>query len=225
MSKNQFANEKVMEEYLSALLTEDAVIEQVQRQAVARLLEEAKPHIPVPPPAPALQDEGATADTASVSVPDEEPEYRKGKFQALYFEVAGLILAVPLTELGGIHKMDKTSPLIGKPDWFKGVMLHRDEKLKVVDTAQWVMPEKYTETLAESLNYQYLIMLENSGWGLCCESLVNTVTLHQDDVKWRESHGKRPWLAGLVKEKMCALIDVGALVALLEQGLGSKDAD
>ncbi|GAB3029769.1 chemotaxis protein CheW [Bowmanella dokdonensis] len=222
MSKGQFANEKVMEDYLSALLTDDPVVDPIQRDSVARLLEKAREDVAqiqeatseVPPPAPERQK----------TLP-EEPEYRRGRFQALYFRVAGLVLAVPLTELGGIHKMDKTSPLIGGPDWFSGVMLHRDEKLKVVDTAQWVMPEKYNETLAESLNYQYLIMLENSGWGLCCESLINTVTLEQDDVKWRESHGKRPWLAGLVKEKMCALINVKEMVTLLNQGLGSREDD
>ena len=37
-------------------------------------------------------------------------------------------MAVPLTELGGIHNLEKVGPLFGKPDWFQGVMLHREEK-------------------------------------------------------------------------------------------------
>ena len=85
------------------------------------------------------------------------------------------------------------------------------------------MPEKYDEKLAENLNYQYLIMLDDSDWGLASEKLVNTVTLQPEDVKWREAHGKRPWLAGLVKEKMCALINVRQLIAMLNQGQGSND--
>ena len=145
------------------------------------------------------------------------------RFQALFFEVAGLTLAVPLTTLGGIHQIDKISPLFGKPDWFMGVMLHRESKLSVVDSAKWVMPEKYTEELAESLNYRYLIMLGESEWGLASEKLVNTVNLTKDDVKWRGSTGKRPWLAGMVKEKMCALIDVEELISMLNKGLGSND--
>ncbi|GGD57807.1 chemotaxis protein CheW [Lacimicrobium alkaliphilum] len=244
MTKGQFANEGVMEDYLDALLTDDPVIENVQKQSVARLLEQAKleevtrvAEKPVslaePKPAPPesdLEEQDALAEKIQQNPPalptqQEQAEYRQGSFQALFFKVAGLTLAVPLTELGGIHKQDKTSALIGKPDWFTGVMLHREEKLNVVDTAQWVMPEKYDETLAESLNYQYLIMLGDSGWGLSCESLVNTVKLEQDDVKWREHHGKRPWLAGLVKEKMCALIDASQLVYMLEQGLNSNDED
>lgn len=145
------------------------------------------------------------------------------RFQALFFEVAGLTLAVPLTTLGGIHQLGKIGPLFGKPDWFMGVMLHRDEKLNVVDSAKWVMPEKYDENLAQSLNYRYLIMLGDSTWGLASEKLVNTVTLTKADVKWRESVGKRPWLAGMVKEKMCALIDVSELIIMLNKGLGSND--
>lgn len=151
-------------------------------------------------------------------VAKKAPSYRKGDFQAMFFEVAGLILAVPLVELGGIHNNDKTTALMGKPDWFKGVMLHRDEKISVVDTARWVMPEKCDEALVSALNYQYIIMLSNSTWGLQAEKLVDTVTLKQEDIKWLEPSNKRPWLAGLVKERMCALLDVESLITLLNKG-------
>jgi len=154
--------------------------------------------------------------TAAITSPQKG--YRQGDFQAMFFEVAGLTIAVPLIELGGIHKVDKTSSLMGKPDWFKGVMLYRDEKINVVDTALWVMPEKCDQALKDSLNYQYIIMLNDSSWGLMAEHLVDTVVLSQDEVKWLDSSEKRPWLAGLVKEKMCALLDVSALIELLNKG-------
>jgi purine-binding chemotaxis protein CheW len=144
--------------------------------------------------------------------------YRQGDFQAMYFSVAGLIIAVPLIELGGIHKVNKTNAMMGKPDWFKGVMLHRDDKINVVDTALWVMPEKCDEKLIEALNYQYIIMLNNSSWGLMAEHLVDTVVLKHEEVKWLDETNKRPWLAGLVKDKMCALLDVNALITLLDEG-------
>jgi len=136
----------------------------------------------------------------------------------MFFDVAGLLIAVPLIELGGIHNAEKTTGLMGKPDWFKGVMLHREEKINVVDTALWVMPEKCDQTLKDSLNYQYVIMLNNTSWGLLAEKLVDTVTLQQDDVKWLDNTGKRPWLAGLVKDRMCALVDVDALTQMLDDG-------
>lgn len=158
-----------------------------------------------------------------VPVVVEEKAYRQGKFQALFFEVAGLKVALPLKDLGGIHKVLTINTLPGKPDWYKGVMLYREQKINVVDTAKWVMPEKYDQQLAEKLDYQYVIMLGKSTWGLACEALINTVTLEQDDVKWRAAEGKRPWLAGLIKQHMCALLDVDAMIALLAQGAGSSD--
>jgi purine-binding chemotaxis protein CheW len=151
--------------------------------------------------------------------------YRKGNFQALFFNVGGLTVAVPLIELGGIHNIDKTTTLMSKPEWYKGVMLHRDEKINVVDTALWVMPEKCDEKMKSSLNYQYVIMLSNSSWGLTAENLVDTVVLKQDEVKWLDKPSKRPWLAGLVKDKMCALLDVNSLIQLLNEGSGIHQGD
>jgi purine-binding chemotaxis protein CheW len=149
----------------------------------------------------------------------EQRSYRQGDFQAMFFEVAGLMIAVPLIELGGILNNDKITSLMGKPDWFKGVMLHREDKISVVDTARWVMPEKCDEALISALNYQYIIMLSDSSWGLTAESLTDTVTLKQEDVKWLDTPNKRPWLAGLVKNRMCALLDVKSLIKLLEKGV------
>lgn len=175
-----------------------------------------------------LQQRQTDLDSLSEPPVIEPPEitdkpYQEGEFQALFFEVAGLALALPLTELGGIHNLTETSPLFGKPTWFKGIMVNRDVQINVVDTARWVMPEKCDQNLVNALSYKYIIMLGDSRWGLACETLVNTVTLKQEDIKWRASAGKRPWLAGLVKEKMCALLNVEQLILLLDKGLDSQN--
>jgi purine-binding chemotaxis protein CheW len=247
-----FASRKVMRSYLNALLTEEQEPAPViaQKQQLNKLLAEVKPATEIQPPkvvakpvvvaTPAQTKPVVPVEAKVVPVqpppviqkivtppppaaPAVEKSYRQGKFQALFFEVAGLKVALPLKELGGIHQMGTLNTLPGKPDWYKGVMLYRDQKINVVNTAMWVMPEKYDQLLAEKLNYQYVIMLGKSSWGLACETLVNTVSLEQDDVKWRSSEGKRPWLAGLIKQHMCALLDVDALIALLAKGAASSD--
>lgn len=258
MSKQLFANEKVMTQYLGALLCEEEVPAQ-DLDPVAKLLEqvtekptvdekrlsqqtveqpagsvesktpatEKAPELEKPPIQAKIKDiattEQTTPDTQEKTPVQRQEDYFDGEFQALFFEVAGLTLAVPLKALGGIHQLGEVNQLFGKPKWFKGVMLNREEKLNVVDTARWVMPEKYTQELEEGLNYQYLITLGDSQWGLLAEKLVNNITLKKEDVKWRAKHGKRPWLAGVIKEKMCALIDVENLNQLLEQGLDSRE--
>lgn len=143
------------------------------------------------------------------------------RFQALFFDVAGLTLAVPLVELGGIHKISSISHIVGKPAWFKGVMIRGSDKINCVDSARWVMPEQYSEKLQDSIHYRYLVMLDKSPWGLMSEALINTVELTKDDVKWRADTTKRPWLAGMVKEKMCALIDVSSFLQMLESDMPS----
>ncbi|MGL4716850.1 MAG: chemotaxis protein CheW [Aeromonas sp.] len=137
------------------------------------------------------------------------------EFQALFFDVAGVTFAVPLTELGGIHQLGEITSLFGQPQWYKGIMTSREQQMNVVDTAHWVMPGQDLQMD----DYQYLIMLGESSWGLACHHLKGTELLQPHQVKWRHQEGKRPWLAGLVKEKMCALLHVRELLLLLERGV------
>lgn len=161
-------------------------------------------------------EEKLEANVATKSIDKiEEP------FQALFFEVAGLSLAVPLHELGGIHNLEDVTSLFGKPDWFLGVMVNREKKINVVESAKWVMPEKY-DSLQTKPDYKYLIMLGESNWGLAAEKLVTTEYIKPDDVKWRSQPGKRPWLLGTIKEKMCALLHVDDLVAMLNKGINAR---
>ena len=241
MSGNPFANENVMEDYMSALLTDDQIVEDVQRQSVEQLLKTA----------PILRSEPFVLPSEELVQPEEEtvpmvvkviqPQVEKKQetdkiprqvikpviptepFQVLLFEVAGITLAVPLIELGGIHQIETVNPLFGKPAWFKGVLLHREEKYNVVDTSKWIMSEKSSEKLAGSTQYPYLIVLGDSGWGLGCESLIATETLLPDEVKWRNVEVSRPWLSGMIKKKMCALLNIQQLISMLNQGLSSND--
>ncbi|MFT4809688.1 MAG: purine-binding chemotaxis protein CheW [Paraglaciecola sp.] len=237
MSGNPFANEDVMEDYMSALLTDETIVDDVKRQSVEQLFKTE----PVPRTEPFIQPAAEPVKTTPVIAKVLEPQVDKrleasvtprkvvkpiipeGEFQVLLFEVAGMTLAVPLTELGGIHQIESVNPLFGKPAWFKGVLLHRDEKYNVVDTAKWITPDKSSDKLAETSEYKYLIVLGESGWGLGCEKLVATETLIPDEVKWRNVEGSRSWLSGMVKKKMCALMNVQQLINMLNQGLSSND--
>ncbi|QIL84783.1 chemotaxis protein CheW [Vibrio sp. HDW18] len=146
---------------------------------------------------------------------------RTSDFQVLYFDVNGVMFAVPLEELGGIHRMASLNHLIGRPAWYLGLQTNRDTQLDVVDTAKWVMAEKLHDDSYKQA-YQYIVMLGESAWGLASTQLMGTELLSSDKVRWREQVGKRPWLAGMVKQKMCALIHVQALIAMLNAGLDVK---
>ena len=93
-------------------------------------------------------------------------------------------LSRALTELGGIHQLGKLNTLFGKPAWFAGVMTQREQQLNVVDTGRWIMPEQDATP-----DYQYLIMLGDSAWGLACHELMGTEWLSRDQIKWRDKAG------------------------------------
>ncbi|MBE8167618.1 MAG: chemotaxis protein CheW [Shewanella sp.] len=151
-------------------------------------------------------------------------DHLDNEFQVLFFDVAGLVLAIPLVCLGGIIKLEKLNKLIGKPEWFKGVQHNREQQVNVVDTAAWVMPEKYTSEVKTATNYQYIVLLEGSRWGLACESLLNADKIEKNQINWRKNTGKRPWLAGVVTEKMCGILNVQALIELLDNGMNCQDS-
>lgn len=212
---------------LDQLLAQVRAAQQPQEQeaaieppsAPAPVQEDVAETVDEPPPATALEQQAAVT---AATTPTETA--REGLFQVLLFDVAGLELAVPLDKLGGIHQISEVSPLFGKPDWFMGLMLHRQQKVRVVDTGRWVMPDKVShQDLRE--NYRYLVMLGDSPWGLACDSLVRTERIDSADVRWRQGGSKRPWLAGMVRERMCALLDVDALLGMLEQGLGGLEQE
>ncbi len=142
------------------------------------------------------------------------PDWAQGRFECLIFTVAGLKLAVPLVSLGAIHAMEQElTPLVGRPAWFLGLLPVAERNIRVVDSARWIMPERYNDAVKD--NYRFVIRLDNSEWGMACDSVAQSFSLTPEEVRWRTDRGKRPWLAGTVIDHMCALMDVAAVSRLL----------
>lgn len=224
--------EKVVSEYHEHLLEEhvDSEIEvEIPEIQQPVLIEET---------AEEIQETVESADEVSTDVSSDvqqaggsgnlwgqwESVKRTVDFQVLYFDVNGVTFAVPLDELGGIHMIGELNHLLGRPKWYLGLQTNKDNQLDVVDTACWVMADKLADDCYKE-HYHHIVMLGESLWGLACGELKGTALLSSDQVRWREQVGKRPWLAGMVKEKMCALINVEALIAMLNAGLDVKALD
>lgn len=206
-----------MHAYFNAMLSESNSETQLTKEAVLERDETLS--------APIFSRELSFAEQEKMQLqteeePPQEDEWQnlqlEPEFQVLFFSLSGLNFAVPLTDLGGIHALsDSMNKLFGKPAWFSGVMTHHEKLCNIVDTAQWMN----TGESANTLNYSHYILLGNSEWGLSCENLLGTQTLNQSEIKWRARKGDRPWLAGMVKDKMCALIHTDELVKLLNNGM------
>ena len=90
------------------------------------------------------------------------------------------------------------------------------DKVSVVDTQKWMLPD--IESPQERA-YKYVIMLDKSKWCIGCDELIGTKVVSRDAIKWRSLPGARPWLAGIVKDEMCALIHVTELLNIFRSGL------
>ncbi len=178
-----------------------------------------------PEPDPELMADDVTAPTAAIEPQQQlspyldwhdngRPHWAQKRFDALLFDVAGLRLAVPLIALGQIHPLtDELTPLFGQADWFMGLLPTSSGKLRTINTALFVMPERYDPAFASSA--KYVVSIDGLPWGLAVDGIHQPVTLDPDDVKWRTERSKRPWLAGTVKSAMCALIDIPNMGQLL----------
>ncbi|WP_417566110.1 chemotaxis protein CheW [Marinobacter sp.] len=174
----------------------------------------ARPTVRLAPEASMPEPEVVAAPEPEPVAPPSRPEWSEQPFECLIFTVGGLQLAVPLILLGAIHRIEEEiRPIPGSPRWYMGIRPDRDQNLRVVDTAEWIMAGRVPLDARD--NYRFVIRLDNSDWGLACDNVAQSFTLKPDEVRWRTARSKRPWLAGTVIDQMCALIDVRTMADLL----------
>ncbi|AZE03834.1 CheW domain-containing protein [Pseudomonas chlororaphis] len=234
---------EVLDEFQAAVLEEQARDARVQRTppaaAVVASVEESVvvPVLEAPAPLPATLStvapllQGLVEPVVEVHRPpsstpppvagDDRPSWAAEPFECLLFDVAGLTLAVPLVCLGSIYSLagHELTPLFGQPEWFLGILPSQAGNLKVLDTARWVMPDRYRDDFRQGL--QYVISVQGYEWGLAVHQVSRSLRLDPNEIKWRSHRGQRPWLAGTVIEHMCALLDVSELAELIASG-GAK---
>ncbi|MGR6737226.1 CheW domain-containing protein [Pseudomonas chlororaphis] len=237
---------EVLDEFQAAVLEEQARDAQVQRTPPAAAVvapvapvEESVvvPVLEAPAPLPATLStvapllQGLVEPVVEVHRPpsstpppvagDDRPSWAAEPFECLLFDVAGLTLAVPLVCLGSIYSLagHELTPLFGQPEWFLGILPSQAGNLKVLDTARWVMPDRYRDDFRQGL--QYVISVQGYEWGLAVHQVSRSLRLDPNEIKWRSHRGQRPWLAGTVIEHMCALLDVSELAELIASG-GAK---
>lgn len=213
-------------------VTAKPVVELAPRPLVLPTIEMPAPQIEVQVESPQAVVEAAVEavqPTPQVLLVPEpvlqgRPEWAQGPFECLLFDVAGLTLAVPLVCLGSIYPLEgqELTPLFGQPDWFLGILPCQAGNLKVLDTARWVMPDRYRDDFREGL--QYVISVEGYEWGLAVHQVSRSIRLDPNEVKWRSQRTQRPWLAGTVIEHMCALLDVASLAELIASGAAKRMA-
>lgn len=234
-AKQTLVEEKVaLDMFLQSLLREPAPEpEPAPAPTVTEAPPEAPPQVKLDVPAPTVVEPTPVveAPAPAVETRPETPPPVAGEelppwadlFQAMLFRVAGLTLAVPLEELGGVIEFDpeQLTEMPGHADFYLGLVTHLGKSVPVVDTARLVFPPEKLQQLAGDdplKRVRRVVLIDEGRWGLACDEVDEVITLRRDEVRWRSDRTRRRWLLGTVIQHMCALVDTGAFATKLAEG-------
>jgi purine-binding chemotaxis protein CheW len=216
----------------------ETIEEQVQKEKLQRLLRNLLPDITtlLPEEQKAIEEKLLTqepsADDAPVAVVKEvphqwqavtkdwldngRPSWAQETFDIMLLKVQGVNIAVPLAALDAIYPIEeKLTPLFGQAEWFMGLQKTQMGNIKVIDTAQFIMPERYKKQ--DESSYKYSVAINGSGWSLAVDEIYQPLVTYPEDIRWRVNRSKRPWVAGTATEHMCILLDIPRLAELLNK--------
>jgi len=144
------------------------------------------------------------------------PAWAENPFDVLLVDIQGVQLAMPLAALDGIYPLEEElTPLFGQSTWFMGLQKIMTGNINVVNTAQFIMPERYKET--DEMTSMYTVAINGSGWALAVDGIRQPMMVNPDDIRWRSRRAERPWMAGTIINNVCALIDIPSLAKMLKQ--------
>lgn len=211
---------KVFQEPAPVVKTATQPIQKVEQEQVPVKVTTPAKLVPSEP----VKEVPASPSTEVSSVPPVStqtyPDWVENEFQCLMFQVVGISMAVPLHRLNGVIPWNnELTPMPGHSEAFLGLLRHLDKNVKVMDTAKVILPAQQLKDLGtEDERLNKIILMDEGRWGLACDDVGEVITLRKEEVRWRTASGKRPWLAGTISERLCALLDTEVLSGILSDG-------
>lgn len=151
--------------------------------------------------------EPGTAGTARMPA---EPRQADGTTRYRVAWISSVRLALPEAALETPLPLP---PLLAytAPDWFLGRHRHNGEQLHVFDLAHVTAPE------VPRAQPELMIPVRGQPWAIACTLEDAPLTLARRSVDWRQPSKLRPWLAGMTRDGTCAVLDIAALLSMLER--------
>ena len=161
-----------------------------------------------------MQERLIAQATEELKIKNSLPAWVEHTIPCLLVDVEGIEIAVPLILLNGISTWDQdTTPIPKQPDWHLGVIEYRGENVVIVDTARLIMPEKIMQSADERrANHASHFLRIGQNLALSCNAIIETVSLKQDEVRWRIVRKARPWAVGILIERLSVLLDADVLL-------------
>ncbi|MFW2373083.1 MAG: chemotaxis protein CheW, partial [Gammaproteobacteria bacterium] len=176
---------------------------------------------------PELEIEVVTETMPDIPLQENEhgvPNWAAERFQCLIFNVSGLQLAVPLVKLNSVIPWPgKIIETPNQTEWYLGLVQNLAKNVKVIDTALMVLPENRRHNISQDPDdrFSHILLVNDSQWGLACDSIGEVIWLTSEEVKWRKSKQQRPWLAGTSLSQLCAVMDTEVFAEMLNQRVSS----
>ena len=142
----------------------------------------------------------------------------KFPLQCLMFSVAGNQLSIPLINMGSVLPWgDRLTMLPGAPDWFLGILKHRDRNVKVADTAKIIHIKKVG---SQESTTRHILVFGDDQWAITCDELGDVIKLNEEDVKWstRDSTGLS---LGTIKQSLAVLLSPDKILSRLNEHGGN----
>ena len=129
--------------------------------------------------------------------------------------VCGLKLAIPFDGIEGVLSLGTvTLQLSNEYDWVLGSFGKSHVSTTIIDTGHWLLGDRYDPMLSR---YEELVVLDGKDWALACDDLVKSVRIPHSSIKMNSNKQGRPWMLGTYMAERCAVVDISAFVAQLEQ--------
>ncbi|MCP4186557.1 MAG: chemotaxis protein CheW [Gammaproteobacteria bacterium] len=139
--------------------------------------------------------------------------------QCLMFRVADNLLSVPLVEIRSVvNWYDNLTCLPQEPDWMLGILQHREQNVRVVDSASILQIRN-----REDASPGHILVLGNEEWAITCDQIDKVVTLEYDDIQWNQNTGNK-MIYGAIRESLASLLNPQGIVRSLRVGVEQKNA-
>ena len=144
---------------------------------------------------------------------DPVPEWAATAFRVLLFRIGGYRFALPLVLMRSVAPIDiEPSRLPGRPPWQLGIMPSRGQAVMLVELGGLIGVEARCHAL------RYALVIGDGDLALACDEVEQAVLVEKTGVRWSTRRQQRTWLAGLLVEQMCLLLDGEALASGIRHG-------
>ncbi|MFK8068210.1 MAG: chemotaxis protein CheW [Gammaproteobacteria bacterium] len=152
---------------------------------------------------------------------DGQPEWAAKAFQTLFIDIDGMSIALPMEAMSGIRTYpDLLNKLPNSAPWIEGTFNLRGTNIQVVNARSlFLLTNNRALDPEEDLKKpEFIVQIGDGRWGLACHSADRALMIEPDQIRWSGKARRRPWLLGMIKEHLCALLDGDEFIKYLDEG-------